>query len=271
MTATDKRARGWLSLALLACAWALGGCSVLQGGRLLAPETSGLQAVGPRLYIEAGDDPHEQVRRAQALQQAMEQAEAAVRKGFGSVRSQPKVHACFTPACYTRFGGGTSAAKVYGDFILLSPRGLNWHFLAHEWSHTEMRNRLSWRGWWHMPQWFEEGVAVAISEAPEHSEAHWRWLVEQDVPRPSPQGLRRLRSLSDWYTAVHRYGDEQNPARLARGEPPRNPLYAAAGHEVRAWLAQVGTDGLLRLIEQVNAGSPFDAAYDAARASQAPR
>jgi len=33
---------------------------------------------------------------------------------------------------------------------------------------------------------------------------------------------------------------------------------------LRAWLQHAGTAGLLRLIDQVNAGTPFDEAYDAA-------
>lgn len=79
--------------------------------------------------------------------------------------------------CFWAFGGREAIAKVYYDRILLSPRGLNWHFIAHEWSHAEMSTRLSLFAWKRMPQWFDEGVAVAVSEAAEHSEQHWHPVV----------------------------------------------------------------------------------------------
>ena len=86
-----------------------------------------------------------------------------------AVRSHPVINACITEDCYESFGGMGSRAKVYGNRNLLSPRGFNRHFLAHEWSHDELRTRLAVLAWWHLPQWLDEGLAVAISAAPEHS------------------------------------------------------------------------------------------------------
>ncbi len=179
------------------------------------------------------------------LRDAMERAEEAIRVAYGSVHSHPMVYACVSERCYEAFGGRGSVAKVYGDRILLSPRGLNWHFLAHEWSHAEMRSRLTLLAWWHMPQWFDEGVAVTVSEAPEHSEEHWQFLVTSETPRPTPEELHALNSLWQWLDAVHRYGEDKNVERKAKGEPELNPVYAAAGHELRAWLTHVGSQGLL--------------------------
>ena len=110
----------------------LAGCSVLQGGKLFAPETFGFERIA----------------------------------AYGSVEPRPIVHACITEQCLESFGGKGTFAKVYGNRILLSPRGLTWHFIAHEWSHAEMLTRLGFFAWRRMPQWFDDGVAVAISEAP---------------------------------------------------------------------------------------------------------
>jgi hypothetical protein len=154
-----------------------------------------------------------------------------------------------------------SRAKVYGDRILLSPRGLNWHFLAHEWSHHEIRTRLTFPAWWRLPQWFDEGLAVAISEAPEHSEAHWRFLIASDVRRPTRAELLTYQSLRQWLDAVHRYGETANLDRKARNEAEVRPVYTAAGHEVRPWLAGAGSQGLLDLIERLNDGEGFETVY----------
>jgi hypothetical protein len=154
-----------------------------------------------------------------------------------------------------------SIAKVYGNRILLSPRGPDWHFLAHEWSHAEIRQRMSFGAWLRLPQWFDEGLAVAISEAPEHSEAHWQWLLAKHIPHPSPQDLRSYQSLHQWLAAVGRYGEKDNVARKAQGLPEIRPVYAAAGHEVRPWLAAAGTPGLLKLIQRLNEGEEFAPVY----------
>ena len=236
----------------------LGGCSMMQAGKLLMPESFGLNPVTPGIYVEGGAD---DATRAM-LRDAMEKAESAIHAAYGGVISRPIVHACISKECYESFGGrGAERAKIFGDRILLSPRGLNWHYLAHEWSHDEIRTRLSFSAWRHMPQWFDEGMAVAISEAPENSESHWQFLIDSNVPRPSRDELLTFKSMKQWLEAIHRYGEVKNLERKAKGETEVRPVYTAAGHEVRPWLAKSGSSGLLRFIERMNSGEDFDSAY----------
>ncbi|MDO8369337.1 MAG: hypothetical protein Q7S71_01245 [Candidatus Nitrotoga sp.] len=235
----------------------IGGCSNL---KLLAPESFGLSPITHNIYVEDGADEGTKAK----LRGAIEEAESAIRATYGDVKSRPSVYACISEDCYKSFGGMGSRAKVYGDHILLSPRGLNWHFLAHEWSHAEMSTRLTFTAWWRMPQWFDEGVAVAISEAPEHSESHWQYLIAHHIPRPTREELLTYKSLREWLDAVHRFGETQNTERKAKGEPVVAPLYTAAGHELRPWLAKAGSPGLLAFIERLNGGEKFESAYIAA-------
>jgi len=231
----------------------LAGCSTLKGGKLFAPEVFGLVPAGAQLYVEQGTDAATQ----EALRVAMTQAEAAIRAAFGNVESRPVIHACFSAPCLAAFGGEGNIAKVYGNRILLSARGANWQFIAHEWSHAEMFKRLSLLGWRRMPKWFDEGLAVALSEAPEHSEQHWQYLVDADIARPGPAELLALQSRSQWLEAHSRYSDNKNAERRARGEVEIHALYAAAGHQVRPWLAVAGRPGLLDLIARLNGGQDF--------------
>lgn len=194
----------------------------------------------------------------------MFKAENAIRAAYGSVTSRPTVHACISEVCYKKFGAGGSTRAVIHSYrrILLSPRGLNWHYIAHEWSHAEMFTRLSFVAWWwRLPDWFDEGVAVAVSDAPETSESHWQFLVESNVPRPTREELLTFKTPKQWNNAVNRYGAPKNLERKARGEPEIRPVYTAAGREARFWFAQVGSVGLLRLIEQLNSGVAFESAY----------
>lgn len=244
-----------LSLALLS------GCgmlhSVAQSCKLLAPESFGLIPIAPHVYVEAGTD---EATRDQ-LRADMDRAEAAIRRAYGSVSARPTVHACVTKKCFWQFGGRGEWAKVFGQRILLSPRGLNWHLIAHEWSHAEMSARLKLRAWKRIPQWFDEGLAVTLSEAPEHSEDHWQFLIHADISRPTRDELLSYQSLQQWLDAVHRFGDDKNFERVAQGQPTLSPMYAAAGHEVRPWLAQVGSHGLLHFIERMKEGADIEAAY----------
>lgn len=253
--------RLFLTVLMLLGAASFSGCTYLQGGKLLLPESFGLTPVAPDLYIEAGAD---EVARDN-LRQAMASAGVAIHVAYGSAMASPRVYACMTEACYASFGGGRgSRANVYGDRILLSPRALNWHFLAHEWSHAELSTRLSYFAWRRVPRWFDEGLAVAISEAPEHGEGHWQFLVASGIPHPGSEELRTFQSRRQWIDAIHRYGEDRNLERQARGEPAIQPVYSAAGHELRPWLAKAGSAGLLAFISRMNDGESFEAAYGAA-------
>jgi hypothetical protein len=244
-------------LVVLVCVAALADCSFVAGGKLLAPGLFGLEQVTPELYVEQGADPAARER----LRQDVERAREAVRAAFGGLQAHPVVHACITEACYSSFGGTGDTSKVYGERILLSPRGLDWHFIAHEWTHAELHTRLGLRAWLGVPQWFDEGLAVAVSEAPESSEEHWRSLEYAGVRRPTAQELREIRSRSDWTDAAARFGDAHNRERRARGEPELRPLYAAAGHEVRPWLRERGPGGLQAFIARMRAGAGFESAF----------
>lgn len=247
-------------IALLLVASIICGCSVTFGGKLLAPEAFGLIELTPNLFVEASTD---EVARAN-LREAMIKAEAAIRAAYGNVEARPTVHACITEQCYEKFGGKGSIAKVYGSRILLSPRGLNWHFIAHEWSHAEMSKRLTILAWKRMPQWFDDGVAVAISEAPEHSEEHWQFLVSNNIPRPTREELHTFNSLRQWLDAVGKYGESKNAERKANGKSEIRPVYSAAGHEVRPWLAKQGGAGLVSFIARMNNGEDFMSIYQSA-------
>lgn len=246
-------------LMMAGCLLFLGGCSDLAGAKLLMPERFGLAKINDHIYIENGVSDES----IDHLLGAMDDAEAAIKAAYGDVQSRPIVNACITEECYETFGGMGSKAKIYGNRILLSPRGLNWHFLAHEWSHNEIRHRLSIVAWYRLPQWFDEGVAVAISEAPEHSEAHWDYLEKENVPRPSRERLMTYKTIRDWLNAVHAYGETGNADRKDRGEPEIRPVYTAAGHELRKWLGAAPSNELLPLIDKLNSGIPFEKAYSA--------
>lgn len=92
----------------------LAGCSVLEGGKLVTPESFGLSPLSPDIYVEAGADEATRVR----LREAMEKAARAIRATYGTVNSRPRVHACVTERCYQAFGGRASVPRPSRDELM---------------------------------------------------------------------------------------------------------------------------------------------------------
>lgn len=177
---------------------------------------------------------------------------------WGSLEAAPDVFACSTEACFKQYGGSTNRANAIGSTaIILSPRALNAALISHELSHAELYERIdSLSRWRDVPQWFDEGVAVLVSDEASHSEEVFTSVVSSGI---SPPALNELVTLRQWIDAVHKYR-----------EPNINPdqygvVYATAGHEVRAWFEGAGKQGLLRLVQEVNRGEDFLSVYNAER------
>ena len=148
---------------------------------------------------------------------------------------------------------GDGDNSIGGGKVLLSPRALNSAMISHEWSHTELYQRVGgfW-GWRGIPNWFDEGVAVLVSEDPRHGEAIWSTINKEGIVPPT---LEDLSSHRKWIQAVNKYRDaEINPNNLA-------VVYTTAGHEVREWYRTAGQDGLLEVVQQVKAASEFEDVY----------
>ena len=179
----------------------------------------------------------------------------SVERFWGEITTSPYFVACVTNTCAARFGSQGARATAFGDSaIRLSPNGLIAPLVAHEWSHVELYRRMG--GGWHMqkiPRWFDEGIAVAIANEPRHSEENWLEIQRRGLLTPA---LSELSSLSDWISAVKKYGETNvdDPSNL-------RVVYSVAGHELRRWLACSGASGSLSLLAAVRAGELFAEAY----------
>lgn len=180
---------------------------------------------------------------------------------YGSTMSAPDILACSTKECFADLGGTVQRGLLLGKKkILISPKGLTTPILAHEWSHAELRTRMGTRldgvfGIPAIPTWFDEGLAVAVSEEPSHSEKVWEEIVKAKMPTPA---LASLASLREWNKAAQRFGDVD----YSKGVPAKIcVVYATAGHEVRKWYQRVGREGLLKLIDEVKSGGDFEKSF----------
>lgn len=222
------------------------GCATLKETKLLAPTWFGLEQIAPSVYVseEVTDQQHTH------LLASIPQARTQIINVYGSAISSPKFYACATRACYESFNGYGNGRAIGGTGILLLPDGFNPEVLSHEWSHVELYVRVGDSGYRGIPMWFHEGLAVVVSNLPRHSDETLREAQSRGFA--IPPDVKQYGELQVWSEALEEY---HNPDGL-------NVVYAAAGHEVRGWLKRVGPEGLPELIEAINSGDEFVAAYE---------
>ncbi|MHB8809541.1 MAG: hypothetical protein ACYC9M_05955 [Desulfobulbaceae bacterium] len=228
-------------------------CGTLKSTKLLAPAAFGMKQIAPRVYV----DPKMTAKQRLTLAEAIATARERIHSFYGNVAANPEIIACATEQCFQRFGGVTARAKAYGaSKLLLSPRGLTAPIVAHEWSHAELCTRAG--GYFaakDIPRWFDEGLAVLLSNEPTHSEDIWLAVNEAGIATPA---LNELESREKWLAAVKKYGD------ASTNKEQYKVVYATAGHEVRTWYREAGKAGLAQLIEAIKQGRPFAQAYQEA-------
>jgi hypothetical protein len=165
------------------------------------------------------------------------EATQRVRGFYGGLVSEPRLLVCTTASCYRRIGGGGErGVAVLNRAVMLSPRGLDPVIAAHELAHVELHERLGDHRD-QVPQWFDEGLAVRVSEDP-------RYLLpagSRDRCRVEP-GTDLPETLDAWLKAAS--VDEQ--------------IYAQAACRVTRWLdANGGQQTVVDLVRRLKNGERF--------------
>lgn len=206
----------------------------------VCPSCYGMERLTPNLLVENGMP----TTTRDQLRIDAEVAEAKVRLFYGSFSRRPILVACSTDECDRRLGGrgarATTMTIPFVSFIRLAPRGLNLTILTHEFSHVELHRRTGvlklLRG--DMPTWFDEGVAVIVSNDNRYLNpgATPQDRCKREVARPLPI------SAFIWSTEA--------------GKDPM--LYADAACLVVRWMdVNGGKGGVLRQIDAIAEGQDF--------------
>ncbi|MFC0864110.1 hypothetical protein ACFHYQ_17585 [Sphaerimonospora cavernae] len=203
----------------------------------ICPGCYRMERLGPGLYVESGLS---DAQRRQVVAIA-EQANQRVSDFYGGRESSPRILACLTDECYRRIGGGRERGiAVLDRAVMLSPRGIDPVIAAHELSHVELHARLGGSGS-RVPQWFDEGLAVLVSDDPRYlapKTAGDRCLVDSREALPV--------TLAAWLRAA--FADQR--------------MYGKAACQVSR---KLGTDdprgAALRLIKRLSGGDTFAASW----------
>jgi hypothetical protein len=127
------------------------------------PACYGFQRAGSDLYVDDSATPDQ---RRQAVEM-IAAARQRVDEFYGDTRSSPRILVCLSDDCYGHLGGGEKGQTLRDLVVALSPAGANVVIASHELAHAEQYHRLGSR-FDQVPHWFNEGLAVLISDDPRY-------------------------------------------------------------------------------------------------------
>jgi len=197
---------------------------------LACPQCFGLVPIADQVYAEPDLDPEQRDRMLAMITAARRKIVA----GYGSDSGTPRILVCRSADCYRRIGGGAEAGvAIMNRGLILAPRGADPVIATHELSHVEFHRRS---GSATVPQWFDEGLAVVISDDRRYlgpAGSAERCRAEPDGPLPETLGAWLEAASADELTyaraacAVDRWVEGHGgltavpdlTRRLAAGEP----------------------------------------------------
>lgn len=203
------------------------------------PQCYGFERLAPQLFVESAMSDRE---RRQAVEITAE-AQSTVEDFYGAQGASPRILICASATCYRRIGGGGSRGIALLDIALfLSPRGANKVIATHELAHIELHRRIGRLGTLQrvIPQWFDEGLAVVISD----DRRYLKPPQEADRCLEAPNGELPT-TVKSW---THSLSGDQ--------------LYAKAACRVSRWMAaRGGAKAVFTLLDRIAEGEDFASAY----------
>ncbi|MGA9853252.1 MAG: hypothetical protein WBR15_10010 [Gammaproteobacteria bacterium] len=207
----------------------------------VCPQCYGFEKSAEKVYVQRGMTDEEQSLVKRNLTLAYDH----IREFYGNIGNHPRILICATQECIGRFGGNDAATGSVGSYVLLlGPKGINVIDISHELSLMEVSGRI---GLYHslmgaVPAWFDEGVAVVVSGAPEFTalassgQNGCRHEFTEDLPADKTK----------WIEEASEYPF----------------IYAQAGCRVAEWMAsRGGSSAVTRLLTRVANGETFERAY----------
>jgi len=213
------------------------------GASLGTLEEMGMRQVANNVYVDtdmASD-------RAKELLPLVAEARRRVAAYYGEAVARPNIIFCASADCYRNFGA-IGLGFTDGTNVIISPHGQSAAIVAHELAHMELSVRVGGfaKVLERVPQWFDEGQAVIVSQAEEFSEEAWKKATRNGADAPS---LLSLQATADWNRITGPNGENMQLS------------YGTARREVGRWFGTAGLPGFHALLSALSSDDAFDAAY----------
>ena len=181
----------------------------------------------------------------------IDEAKLRVADFFGSLTCQDHtaIIICDDEKLLAKLGGDhdtrhfSTLFPVKRSYVSVSTEYLTVDVLAHELTHAEMFERLSGKAFRRVPTWFNEGIALQNDYREQYGPEAWAEQTDNG---------KNIVAYEDMDTAEEFYSGAKEDRRFR---------YLNAKHDVAEWLENHGLQGLLALIDSLNGGEDFSAAY----------
>jgi len=185
-----------------------------------------------------------------AITQLIDEAKSRVADFFGSLTCQDYtvMIICDDEKLLAKLGGDhdthhATLFPVKRSYVSVSTEYLTVDVLAHEVTHAELYERLSGKAFRRLPTWFNEGIALQNDYREQYGPEAWAEQTDNG---------KNIVAHEDMDTAAEFYSGTKEDRRFR---------YLNAKHDVAEWLEKQGLQGLMALIDRLNGGENFGAAY----------
>ena len=173
-------------------------------------------------------------------------ASARVTRFWEQTKSAPKFIYCASEEDFKKYGIAYQVPAMthikLGAYIVISHEGVDVDIIAHEIAHAEFYERIGFCNWsFKIPRWFDEGLAMQNDNRNYYSEDTLKLKSDNYKNLPDVKKLQSGKQFNEEGT---------------RDQIMLN--YLAAKHEVKNWYTKEKLD---KLINDINSGKPFEAAY----------
>lgn len=155
-----------LALAALTLVGGAAAAVSLSGPQHMAcPSCHDLKQIAPNVFVERTFSKQQRIKMLSDITIARKRTA----RFFGNLKSDPRIIVCRSSRCAAIFGSKGAKGVAYGWMaILLRPSRIFATIAAHELVHIELHWRMGLSGWLRgtVPVWFDEGLAVVVSEDP---------------------------------------------------------------------------------------------------------
>ena len=212
------------------------------GYRMSVPYRSSFEKAADNIYVNKNYSGN--IKEAiQLTEEALERDRAF----FGKLQCTDTtiIIFCDDDKLLSKLGGDhdTKTSYTKKNYISVSDKYLNIDIIAHEFTHAELHTRLNMKALKSIPTWFDEGLATQNDYREQYGLDAW---IEQ-----TDNGKNTV-PLEDMDTGSEFYADPVEDRRFR---------YLNAKHEVSEWMEIHGQNGLLELLDKLNNGEEFGAAY----------
>ena len=185
-----------------------------------------------------------------AITQLIDEAKSRVADFFGSLTCQDYtvMIICDDEKLLAKLGGDhdthhATLFPVKRSYVSVSTEYLTGDVLAHEVTHAELYERLSGKAFRRLPTWFNEGIALQNDYREQYGPEAWAEQTDNG---------KNIVAHEDMDTAAEFYSGTKEDRRFR---------YLNAKHDIAEWLEKHGLQGFMALIDSLNGGEDFSAAY----------